>query len=158
MESSRKKPSVKKLSMPQKRRPAQSELTISKTEPPITKARPTTYIVGLAFVIGGSVFEIVNSLWAGRRFWGMLSFFTLGFFLLLSIHPLATIIGDATLPNGIPYTLAADQELMGAWVTAIFFGIFAGSGAALSSVVGRIRQPRAPAATNGSGYAVTNGD
>ncbi|HEU5369740.1 MAG TPA: hypothetical protein VFU69_14805, partial [Ktedonobacterales bacterium] len=118
----------------------------------------TMYVVGLVFVIAGSIFEIVNSLWNGRRFWGMLSFFTLGFFLLLSIHPLSTIIGDATLPNGIPSTLAADQELMGAWVTAIVFGVFAGSGAALASVIGRIRQPRAPAAANGSGYAVTNGD
>ncbi len=118
----------------------------------------TMYVVGLVFVIVGSIFEIVNSLWNGRRFWGMLSFFTLGFFLLLSIHPLSTIIGDTTLPNGIPYTLAADQELMGAWVTAIVFGVFAGSGAALASVVGRLRQPRAPEAANGSGYAVTHGD
>jgi hypothetical protein len=118
----------------------------------------TMYLVGLVFVMVGSIFEIVNSLWAGRRFWGMLSFFTLGFFLLLSIHPLSTIIGDATLPNGIPYTSAADQELIGAWVTAIFFGIFAGSGAVLSSVVGRVRQPRAQPTANGSGVAVTNGD
>ncbi len=115
----------------------------------------TMYVVGLLFVFLGSTFEIFNALWAGRRFWGMFSFFTLGFFLLLSINPLAKIIHDATLPNGIPYTLAADQELMGAWVTAIAFGIFAGSGAVLSSVVGRMRRPRAEAATNGAGLATT---
>jgi hypothetical protein len=117
----------------------------------------TMYVVGLVFVLVGSIFEIANSLWAGRRFWGMLSFFTLGFFLLLALHPFETIIHDATLPNGIPYTLAADQELMGAWVTAIVLTTFAGSGALLSSVVGRIRRPRA-AATNGVGLVPHTGD
>lgn len=119
----------------------------------------TMYVVGLLFVVVGSAFEIFNALWAGRRFWGMLSFFMLGFFLLLSITgPLALIIKDATLPHGIPYTLAADQELMGAWVTAIVFAILAGSGAVLSSVVGRIRRARAEVATNGAGLATTIGD
>lgn len=121
-------------------------------------AGTTMYVVGLLFVLLGSIFEIVNSLWNGRRFWGMFSFFTLAFFLLLSIHPLSVIIGDATLPNGIPYTLAADQELMSAWVTAIFFAIFAGSGAVLSSVVGRIRRPRTEATANGAGLAAGAGD
>jgi len=118
----------------------------------------TLYLVGLLLVIVGSIFEIFNALWSGRRFWGMLSFFCVGFFVFLSIHPLSTIIGDATLPNGIPYTLAADQELMSAWVTAIVLAIFAGSGAALSSVVGRIRRPREVVATNGAGLAPTLGD
>jgi hypothetical protein len=118
----------------------------------------TMYVAGLLFVILGSAFEIFNALWAGRRFWGMLSFFTLFFFLFLSLHPLSTIIHDATLPSGIPYTLAADQELIGAWVAAIVFTIFAGSGAAISSVVGRIRRPRAQAATNGVGLAPNIGD
>jgi hypothetical protein len=116
------------------------------------------YVLGLIFVLVGSIFEIANSLWSGRRFWGMLSFFTLGFFLFLAIHPFETIIGDATLPHGIPYTLAADQDLMGAWVTAIVLTTFAGSGALLSSVVGRIRHPRAEAATNGVGLAPHMGD
>lgn len=118
----------------------------------------TMYVVGLLFVFLGSAFEIFNALWVGKRFWGMLSFFTLGFFLLLSINPLALIIKDATLPTGIPYTLAASQELMSAWVTAIAFGVLAGSGAVISSVVGRIRRPREEMATNGTGVVATTGD
>ena len=116
------------------------------------------YLLGLIFVVAGSAFEIFNALWAGRRFWGMLSFFCLGFFLILSIQPLATIIKDATLPSGLPYTTEADQELMSAWVTTLTLTIFAGSGAAVSSVVGRIRRPRADVATNGAGLAATAGD
>ncbi len=118
----------------------------------------TMYLIGLLFVIVGSIFEIFNALWSGRRVWGMISFFCVGFFIFLSIHPLSTIIGDATLPNGLPYTQAADQELMSAWVTAIAFAIFAGSGALVSSVVGRIRRPREVVATNGAGLAPTMGD
>ncbi len=116
------------------------------------------YLTGLLFVIVGSALEIWNALWNGRRFWGMLSFFFLGFFLLLSIEPLTTIIGDATLPNGIPYTAAADQQLISAWVSTIVFTILAGSGAAVSSVVGRMRRPRASAAPAGSSVAPTAGD
>jgi hypothetical protein len=116
------------------------------------------YLAGLLFVIVGSALEIWNALWNGRRFWGMLSFFFLGFFLLLSIQPLTTIIGDATLPNGIPYTAAADQQLISAWVSTIVFTILAGSGAAVSSVVGRMRRPRASAAPTGSSVAPTAGD
>jgi hypothetical protein len=119
----------------------------------------TMYLIGLLFVILGSVFEIFNALWIGRRFWGMLSFFMLCFFLFLSLSPLANIIiHDTTLPTGIPYTAGADQQLISAWVTVIAYGVFAGSGAVLSSVVGRIRQPRAPAATNGAGLAASTGD
>lgn len=116
------------------------------------------YLAGLLFVIVGSALEIWNALWNGRRFWGMLSFFFLGFFLLLSIEPLTTIIGDATLPNGIPYTAAADQQLISAWVSTIVFTILAGSGAAVSSVVGRMRRPRASAAPAGASVAPTAGD
>lgn len=118
----------------------------------------TMYLVGLALVLIGSIFEITNSLWNGRRFWGMFAFFTLGFFLFLSIRPLAVIIGDATKPAGIPYTLAADQELISAWVTAIALTIIAGFGSVLSSVAGRIRRPRAVAAANGAGMAASAGD
>ncbi len=118
----------------------------------------TMYVAGLIFVVVGSIAEIANSLWAGRRFWGMLSFFTLGFFIFLAIHPFETIIGDATLAHGIPYTLKADQQLMSAWVTAIFFTMLAGSGAVLSSIAGRIRRPRAEAATNSVGLAPQTGD
>lgn len=118
----------------------------------------TMYLIGLVFVVVGSIFEITNSLWAGRRFWGMFAFFTLGFFLFLSIHPLAIIIGDATKPAGIPYTLAADQELVGAWVMAIALAIIAGFGSVLASVAGRIRHPRAAGAANGAGMAATTGD
>ncbi len=119
----------------------------------------TMYIVGLAFVVAGSVLEIFNSLWNGRRFWGMFSFFFLCFFLFLSLHPLVTIISDATAPSGIPYSHGADQTLVDAWVMAIVLTIFAGFGAVLSSVVGRIRRPRAEvAATNGVGLAPNIGD
>jgi hypothetical protein len=113
------------------------------------------YLLGLLFVIGGSVLEIFSALWNGRRFWGMFSFFTLGFFLFLSIQPLSTIVGDATMPNGIPYTLQADQQLISAWVTAIVLAILAGSGSVVSSVAGRIRRSRAEVATNGAGLATT---
>ena len=116
------------------------------------------YLAGLLFVVVGSALEIWNALWNGRRFWGMLSFFLLGFFLLLSIEPLATIISDATAPNGIPYTAAADQQLISAWVSTIVFTILAGSGAAVSRVVGRMRRPRASAGSAGSGVAPTAGD
>ncbi len=113
------------------------------------------YLLGLLFVIGGSVLEIFSALWNGRRFWGMFSFFTLGFFLLLSIHPLSTIIYDATLPNGLPYTLQADQELMSAWITAIVLAVLAGLGPVFSSVAGRIRRSRAEVTTSGAGLATT---
>ncbi len=118
------------------------------------------YLAGLLFVLIGSVFEIFNALWAGRSFWGMLSFFCLGFFLLLCIHPWYTIIQDATLPNGIPYAdLGAEHALVSAWVTAIAFTILAGSGAAISSVASRLRGSSASTATNGTaGIATTTGD
>ncbi len=119
----------------------------------------TLYLAGLLFVVVGSAFEIFDALWLGRRFWGMLSFACLGIFLLLSINPLTTIIKDATAPNGIPYTLAADQELMSAWVSTLVFTMLAGSGALLSSVVGRMRRSRTAAATNGAaGVATAMGD
>ncbi len=118
----------------------------------------TMYLVGLLFVVFGSILEIWEALWNGRRFWGMLSFFCLGFFLLLSINPLSLIIKDATLPNGIPYTLEADQELMSAWVATLAFTILAGAGAAVSSVVGRVRRARAHADARGSGVATAMGD
>lgn len=121
-------------------------------------AGTTMYVVGWLFVFIGSVYEIANALLVQRRFWGMLSFFTLGCFLFLSIQPLSTIIGDATAPNGIPYTLAADQQLMSAWVTAIAFGVLAGTGAVVSSVAGRIRRSRAEVATNGAALAPHMGD
>jgi hypothetical protein len=118
----------------------------------------TMYVVGLALVLVGSIFEITNSLWNGRRFWGMFAFFTLGFFLFLSIRPLAIIIGDATAPAGIPYTLAADQELISAWVTAIALTIIAGFGSVLSSVAGHVRRSRTEVATNGASAMATTGD
>jgi hypothetical protein len=118
------------------------------------------YLAGLLFVLVGSIFEIFNALWAGRSFWGMLSFFSLGFFLLLCITPWATIIKDATLPNGIPYEdLGMEHALISAWVTAIALTIFAGSGAVVSSLVSRLRRPAVSAASNGTtGVAPTAGD
>jgi hypothetical protein len=118
------------------------------------------YLAGLLFVLLGSIFEIFNALWAGRSFWGMLSFFCLGFFLLLCIHPWSTIIKDATLPNGIPYEdLAAEHALVSAWVTAIVLTVLAGSGAVFSSVASRLRPNAVSPANNGaSGLATTTGD
>jgi hypothetical protein len=120
----------------------------------------TMYLAGLLFVLIGSIFEIFNALWAGRSFWGMLSFFCLGFFLLLCIHPWFTIIKDATLPGGIPYEdIAMEHELVSAWVTAVVLTILSGSGAALSSVASRLRRPAGSQATDGAaGLATTTGD